>query len=665
MQTDNVLVNPEKVLYADKTAVSMEFVAQGFCEIFGLDYTETLEELNSATKTTKIVSKVETDKIAKLEQWLKDNNIVSGITAEDTIKRYYPYNTLASNLIGFTGTDNTGLMGLEYSLNSILAGTNGKKVTLTDSVNDEIPNQEQTYIAAQNGQNVYLTIDVTIQSITEKYLSQAVIDNKADSGTIIIMQPSTGDILSMASYPTYNLNSPYTITDSSIQSIWDTLTADEKNNIYYQMWNNTAVQKTYEPGSTFKIINASTALEENIVETDHIGDFYCSGYETINNQDIRCWKYYAPHQALSLRTALANSCNPAFIQLGREIGKETLYKYYKAFGLFDKTNPEYFYGEENSVFYNIEDINEIELATMSFGQRFTLTPIQLITAISAIANEGTLMKPRIVKQIVDTDNNSITTVEPTAVREVLSKETCEKMLDMLEYVVTNGTGKYAAVSGYSIGGKSGTTEPLDNDENSVYIASFIGLAPASNPDVVVLVILNNPKGEAGHQGGTIAAPVVSQILSEILPYLGIASTNSASTTTNSSLKTVTLPDVRNLTVEEAKKSLEGLGFTVHLPENYDVSDIVTDQTPKTGVTLYKNSHVFLYTDKSSSKTYTSVPNFKGMTTEAAINSASSKNLNVAINGSGIVISQDIASASNIEEGSIITLTLQNEIESGY
>lgn len=631
-KVDTVSVNPSNVKYSDNNEVNKEILAHAFSNIFELDYTETLEKLNTKTSTFIIASKVENDKITTLQDWIKENKISSGISITEDIKRYYPYNNLASNLIGFTGAENTGLAGLESTLNSILSGTPGKVLTSTDSVNGEIPNGQKSYVAAQNGNDVTLTIDVNIQSIAEKYLSQAVNDNKADGGNVVIMNPTNGDILAMATCPDYNLNTPYTINTSALQEKWDTLSSEEKSTELFKMWNNTAVQSTYEPGSTFKLITASAALEEGIVDADTPGVFYCSGSEPVSGININCWKYYNPHGSQSLKEALANSCNPAFIQLGRKVGASTLYKYYKGFGLFDTTNS-YFYGESNSIFFDENNINEYNLATMSFGQRFTITPIQLITAVSAIANEGVLMKPRIVKEIRNTDTGAITTIEPTTVRQVISKETSETMMEMLEYVVTNGTGQYAKVDGYSVGGKSGTSEPLSGNEDEGYVASFIGVSPTVNTQVVILVTLYHPRGTS-HQGGQVAGPVVKQILSEILPSLGVTSGNVSSSSTKSSYKSSILPEVKNKTIEEAKSALKNSGFKVKIVGDEDESTtLIVDQMPKPGVTLLENSTVYLYTSNNNVRSTTTVPNLKGMTSAQALNSITAANLNVILDGS--------------------------------
>lgn len=543
-----------------------------------------------------------------------------------------------------------------------LLGTPGKILASTDSVNGEIPNSQKSYIAAKNGNDVILTIDVNIQSIAEKYLAQAVTDNKAEGGNVIIMNPQNGDILAMATYPNYNLNEPYVINSQELQEKWDTLSQEEKSNELFKMWNNKAVQSTYEPGSTFKIITSAAGLEEGIVTSDNTSDFYCSGSENISGIEIRCWNYDHPHGAQSLRQALANSCNPAFMQLGRRIGAKTLYKYYKGFGLFNTTNP-YFYGESNSVFFDENNINQFNLATMSFGQRFTITPIQLITAVSSIANEGVLMQPRIVKEFKNTDTGSIQSVDPKAVRQVVSKETADTLMNMLEYVVTDGTGRYAKINGYSIGGKTGTSEPLSGNEDEGYVASFIAVSPIVNTQVVVLVTIYNPQGTS-HQGSQVAGPVVKQILSEVLPYLGIVSENTSSSETTYTENI--LPDVRNQTIAEAKTILKQSGFNIVITgEEDENTTLIIDQVPKPGIKLLEGSTIYLYTSNNNIREVTTVPNFKGMSYGQVVNSSQAARLNVILDGSGTVISQDIASETELEVGSTVTVTLQKETVNGY
>lgn len=478
------------------------------------------------------------------------------------------------------------------------------------------------------------------------------------------MNPSNGDILAMATYPNYNLNEPFTINNSKLKKKWNKLSSEEKSNALFNMWKNTAVQSTYEPGSTFKIITAAAGLEEGLVAPNSNSDFYCSGSENVSGVTMRCWNHQDPHGTQGLKQALANSCNPAFIQLGQKLGATTLYKYYKGFGLFDTTNS-YFYGESNSVFFDENNINEFNLATMSFGQRFTITPIQLITAISAVTNEGVLMQPRIVKEIRNTDTGAIATIEPTPVRQVISKSTSDSLMEMLEYVVTDGTGKYAKISGYSIGGKTGTSEPLSGSEDDGYVASFIAMSPTVNTQVVVLVTIYDPKGDS-HQGSQVAGPVVKQILSEVLPYVGVASDNSSGTASNNTSKNITLPDVRNKSIEEAKSILKNLGFNIKITGNEDeATTLIVDQVPKPGVPLLENSTIYLYTSNNNVRTPTKVPDLKGMSSAQVLNSIKASNLNVIIEGSGTVVSQDISAGKEVEQGTTIRVTMQTEKASGY
>ena len=480
------------------------------------------------------------------------------------------------------------------------------------------------------------------------------------------MNPSTGDVLAMATYPDYNLNEPFTINNSELSEKWNELSSEDRSNALFNMWKNTAVQNTYEPGSTFKIITAAAGLEEGIVTSDNGSDFYCSGYEDVSGVTMRCWDYQDPHLSQSLRDALANSCNPAFIQLGQKIGAKTLYKYYKGFGLFNTTNS-YFYGESNSVFFDENSINEFNLATMSFGQRFTITPIQLITAISSISNEGILMQPRIVKEIKNTDTGAVTTIEPNAVRQVVSKETADTVMDMLESVVTDGTGKYAKISGYSVGGKTGTSEPLSGDEEAGYVASFIAMSPTVNTQVVVLVTIYDPKGNS-HQGSQVAGPVIKQILQEVLPYVGVASNSNQNNTseTNNSIRSSILPDVTNKTIAEARSILKSSGFNINVTGDEDENTtLIVDQMPKAGVTLLENSTIYLYTANNNVRTPTTVPDLKGMNYAQVINSIQASNLNVIIDGSGTVVSQDISAEKEVEQGTAVKVTLQAETVTGY
>lgn len=665
-QVDTITINPTKIVKNtdENTKKYKEEVAKGLSEIFELNYDEILEKVNSESQVETIIKKVGKEKVDLLKQWMSENDIAVGINIDEDTKRYYPYSNIASNVIGFCGNDNQGLSGIESKWDSVLTGTPGKIVSSQGSDQQEIPNAEETYISAENGSDLTLTIDLNVQTIVEKYLKQAVEDNECSrGGNVIAMNPKTGDIIAMASYPDYNLNSPYT-PNSTLAQTYDSLSTEEKSESLYKMWANKSVAETYEPGSTFKVITSSIALEENITSTDVTGDFYCKGYEEFEDANgsttkISCWRAN-PHGVQTLREALCNSCNPAFMQLGKRIGATTLYKYYEAFGLFDSTNSG-LYGEQNSIFQNLDNVGPVELATMSFGQRLNITPIQMITAISCIANDGILMQPRIVNEITNTDTGTTTQIPSKQVRQVISKQTAEEVKSIMESVATIGTGKTVAVAGYSIGGKTGTSEPPVGKEEEGYVASYVAISPVEDTQIVILLTLYDPQGDNGHQGGTIAGPVVSQMLSDILPYLGIPSDENTSSSTNSS-NYLTVPDVRNKTISEAEKILKESGFSTKVYVDGDPNTIlVEDQTPKPGNSLPKNSIIILYGQGSSISTSVTVPDLKGMNASEATNTLKSKNLNINIEGSGVVSSQNYSKDEQVPEGTIINVTLKQTI----
>ena len=651
---DTVSINPNLISDENK-----EKIARAISEIFELDYNSVYEKVDSNSSFKTIIRKVENDKISQLETWMKENKISRGINIDSDSKRYYPYNNLASSLIGFCGTDNQGLYGIEYTWDDVLTGTPGRVTTLKDSQSQEIPDENEVYIPAENGSDIVLTIDYNLQSIAEKYLKQAVTENSCSrGGNVIMMDPSTGDILAMATYPDYNLNTPFEPYTDELAAIWDTLSSEEKSTKLGEVYKNRAVSDGYEPGSTFKILTAAIGLEENITESDVENDFYCSGSLHVGDRTIKCWKTNGAHAHQTLRQALQNSCNPAFMELGARIGTRTLYKYYKAFGLFDKSGAN-FYGEATGNFHKKDAVTSVDLAVMSFGQRITITPLQLISAVSAVVNDGVLMQPRIVKQLVNSDTNVITNLEPVTVRQVISQETSATMRDMLKSVVTDGTGKYAAVEGYTIGGKTGTSEPLEQDQSQGYTASYIAIAPVENTQIVVLVTLYDPQGSS-HEGGQIAAPVISQILSEALPYLGIPSDNTSDSDNNNEINTISLPDIRNKTAAEAKRILQEAGFRTKLYISGDENEvIIKDQTPKGGSLLEKDAIICLYdSDDISARTPVNIPNLKGLSAAEAKNKLREANLNINIEGSGRVISQSPSYDTEIEEGSIIKVILK-------
>lgn len=491
---ETVTINPVNIPEEKK-----EIVARKFAEVFELDYEKILKKVKKKSSIETIAKRVDKDVTDKLRIWMKENNINSGINIDEDTKRYYPYNNLASHIIGFCGSDNQGLDGIEAKYDEILKGTNGKIIKVTDARGGEIGKEGEDYISAIDGNDLILSVDMTIQSIVEKYLKEACIDNACtDGGNIVVMNPKTGDILAMATYPNYNLNSPYEINTEELKSTWDSLSSQDKTKNLQQMWRNKAIADTYEPGSTFKLVTASASLEEGITTTDKQGEFCCTGGIEIAGVRIKCWRYYRPHGSESLREALMNSCNPVFIGLGQKLGVQKYYSYLKKFGFLDKTGVD-LPGEAKGIFLAENKVGPVELATIAFGQRFEVTPLQMVTAVSAIANKGIKLQPRTVKAIVNSSTKEVEEKPVVQEGRVISEETANNVLSMMESVVADGTGKNAQVKGFSVGGKTGTSE--DGVNTNKYVTSFIGVAPISDPNVVVLVTLYNPTGEGGHHVG--------------------------------------------------------------------------------------------------------------------------------------------------------------------
>lgn len=508
---ESISINPTNIPQEIK-----DKVAHALCDIFELDYEKISKKVHKRSSIESIVKKVDKSKADELRNWMDTNGITTGINIDGDSKRYYPYGSLASQVIGFCGSDNQGLDGIEAKYDSQLKGTNGKINRQTNA--SGISLGEENYVAATDGNNLILTIDMTIQSIVEKYLEEACIDNICtDGGSIVAMNPRNGDILAMANYPSYNLNTPYEPYSDELKATWTSLDAASKTAALQGIWRNKTISDTYEPGSVFKTVTASAALQEGLVtDIDQQGQFCCTGAIEVAGTRIKCWRYYRPHGSESLRLALMNSCNPVFIGLGQKIGVTKYYEYLRKFGLFSKTGI-HLPGEANSIFVKEEKAGPVELATISFGQRFEITPLQMITAVSSIANEGIYIKPRIVKSIQNSASGEITDLPIETGEQIISKENAKKVLSMMNSVVSEGTGKNARVDGYQVGGKTGTSE--DGVNTGKYVTSFCGVAETDNPSIVLLITLYNPTGEGGHQGGGVAAPVGGKILGEVLPYL--------------------------------------------------------------------------------------------------------------------------------------------------
>ncbi len=434
---ETVTVNPGNIAKENK-----EKVAKVLSDIFELDYAKILKKVTKRSSIETIARKVEKEKTDQLRIWMEQNGITTGINIDEDTKRYYPYSTIASQIIGFCGSDNQGLDGVEAKYDTELKGTQGAIQRHTDAKGGEIGEEGENYVSAIDGSDLVLTIDLSVQSIVEKYLEEACIDNNCtDGGNVVVMNPQNGDILAMATYPNYNLNQPYEAYTDELKEAWDNMEQTEKTKNLQAVWRNKAIADTYEPGSVFKVITASASIEEGLVtDIDKEGQFSCTGAIEVAGVRIKCWRHYRPHGSESLRIGLMNSCNPVFIGLGQKLGVHTYYSYLNKFRLLKRTGID-LPGEANSIFLAEEKAGPVELATISFGQRFEITPIQLVSAVSVIANGGTSIQPRIVKQVIDSQTGEIQDVPVKTNGEVISKETSEKVLSMMESVVAEGTRK--------------------------------------------------------------------------------------------------------------------------------------------------------------------------------------------------------------------------------
>ena len=433
---------------------------------------------------------------------------LSGVKVDEDYKRYYPYGTLASKVLGFTGADNQGILGLEVKYDEYLQGTNGKILTLTDARGIEIENAGESRLEPVNGYDLCLSLDYNIQMYCEQAAKKVCTKKSADSVSVIVMNPQNGELMAMVNYPEFDLNNPFTLAGDTGEAV----SAEEKQNLLNKMWRNQCISDTYEPGSTFKIITAAAALEEGVVKLDDA--FFCPGYKIVEDRRIRCARTTG-HGAETFETGIMNSCNPVFMELGERLGAENFAGYFKQFGLLSKTNID-LPGEAGTIMHKTENIGPVELATISFGQSFQITPIQLVTTVSSIINGGTRVTPHFGVSVQDADGNTVKTFSYETHENICTAENSETMRYLLEKVVSEGTGKNAKIEGFSIGGKTATSQTLPRSDHK-YISSFLGFAPADNPQVLVLVVINNPQGI--YYGGTIAAPVAKEIFENILPYL--------------------------------------------------------------------------------------------------------------------------------------------------
>lgn len=644
----SVSVNIVTVVPSSIDTEQKETVATKLAEILELKKEDVLAKLSKKSSSEIIATKVNEEKANKVLEYIRDEEI-SGIRVDEDTQRIYPYGTLLSHVLGFVGTDNQGLAGIEAYYEEELSGVPGKIVGSTDGKGRETPFTNEQYIAPTDGKDIVLTIDATIQSILEKYVNKVTVENDCQYATGVVIRPSTGEVLAMATTPAFDPNEPFTPNTDELKQKWDSLTIEEKNVELNQMWRNRVLSDTAEPGSTFKIVTASAALEENVTTIDKAGDFSCTGSMKIGTWTIKCWRSPRSHGSQSLRQGIMNSCNPVFMQVSQRIGIATYCKYLQAFNLDKKTGID-LPGEQAGIIHNPETMTNVDLATTSFGQTITITTLRTAVNYCAIANGGYLIQPYIVKEVKSGSGNYEKATESKVLKQIISKSTADSILSALEDTVSTGTGKGAKVNGYRVAGKTATGEQ-GRGENLKYMAGFAGIAPVSNPELVVIVNAYDPKGEAGHGGGTICAPIVGSIIDESLRYLDISTDY---TLQENDIKEKVVPNVVDLTFAEAKQTLEQQGFLVASDTQIKDDEVIKDQIPKAGASLMDGSSIRVYNNVDNKQTV-SVPDVKKKSSENAISSLKAAGLNVRIMGSGYVLTQDPIAGTNIEKGSIVTL----------
>lgn len=558
-----------------------ERVIQVLSELLGLSEERVRKRVEKNSSIERIKSNVEkkiADKIREID--------LDGVMVDEDYKRFYPYNTLASKVIGFTGSDNQGIIGLEVKYDEFLKGIDGTILTLTTAYGVEIENAAEDRIEPQAGNDLYISLDVNIQKYAEQAALKVMESKNAKNVKLIVMNPQNGEIYAMVNVPEFDLNDPYTLIDEiAAEYEGQTLTSEKKNEILNGMWRNACISDTYEPGSAFKIVTATAALEEGVVKlTD---GFYCPGYKKVEDRIIRCHKA-GGHGSQTFVDGIKNSCNPVFMEIGARVGVEKMYMYWDRLGLFRKTGID-LPGEANSIMHKIDIIGAVELATMSFGQSFQITPLQLLTASSAVINGGTLVVPHLGIQIKSPDGNNIKSLAYDAKPGAVSKETSETMKMLLEAVVSDGTGRRAYLPGFRVGGKTATSEKLPRSSNK-YISSFIGFAPANDPQVIAMILIDEPTGI--YYGGTIAAPVIAELFDNILPYMGIEASYSETEVEKYNIGSFVVPDFIGKTKKEVKDLLKIYEFGELYP--LGEGDVVIEQFPLPGETVEKESDLILY-----------------------------------------------------------------------
>ena len=654
----NVFIDPLNI--KDK---QRDLIVDEFANLFGYDADEKKEFYDKTTHQNHyelVEKKVENNIKEKLSKFVSKNELGGCIGTEQTTKRYYPYGTLASSVIGFTGADYQGLSGIEAYYDEQLTGTNGRIITAKDAKSNNIANDYETSIAATDGDSIVLTINQTIQYYLEKGLRETMNEYQAKGAYGVVMNCNTGAVLAMSSLPDYDCNEPYKLTYSkdkkAIKKLSDKTAKQEAESAAVQnQWRNFTVSDTYVPGSVFKTFVASAALEENVVNLNTT--YNCTGSIQVDKYKMKC-HYHPGHGTQTLTQGLENSCNPFFITIGQKLGVHNYFKYFDAFGFTQKTNID-LPGEASPQYYKEDQYGIVELSSASFGQTNSLTPIQVCTGLCAIANGGKLLQPYLVSSIADANGKTVKKTQTKEIRQVISADTSEKVRKMMKSVVDNGTGKNGYVAGYSVGGKTGTSTKLGESkdgEGDKYIVSFGAIAPSDDPEIAMLIIVDEPNQDLG--GGALCAPIAAQVTQEAMNVLGIEPKYNDSEMKDLSKQT---PNVVGKSLDEAKKTLEenNLNFVVVGDDS-----TVTRQCPSGADTIPNGGTVYLYTDDSEKQTVI-VPNFNGLTVNEAKDLASSSNLNIQIAGnsmsSGTVVAyrQSEETQAKVEKGTVVTVTFKN------
>ncbi len=639
-------------------------IAKGLSEILGVDYDTVYNDTDKNSYYVIVKKKIEKSVADEIRKFITDNKdleITKYIGLDETTKRYYPNDSLASVVLGFVGSDEQGLSGLESYYDNELTGIAGRVVAAKNALGTDMPFTYEKVEEAVKGNSLVLTLDSYIQYTCEKYLEIAIAQNQvAERGAAVVMNVNTGAILAMAVKGDFNPNDPFTLSavdQAKVDAVTDETEKSElKSELLNRQWRNKAISDSYEPGSVFKIVTASIAIEENLVNKNN--SFFCNGHTTVAGQRYGCWKH-GGHGTQNLMQAISNSCNPAFITIGQLAGISTFSKYFKAFGFSEKTGID-LPGESRSTYHKEENMGVVELASSSFGQTFNVTPIQMLSAVSAAVNGGYLVKPHLVSKTVDDNGKVVKTTTTTYKRQVISETTSSTMRELMEFVSQNGA-KNSLVPGYRIGTKTGTSQKVSKiqatGDKYLYIGSCLTVAPIDNPEIAVLVMLDEPKG-TNYYGGVISAPVNSKIMADVLPYLGYEPSY-----TEEEIKklAIDVPDVTNISLTEAKAKITNSKLSYKVVGN---GEKVIRQLPEAGNKVATGGVVILYTDDTASTTVT-VPNFTGLTATEVNTQAANIGLNVEFSGNTAIsglkaYNQSIAPNTSVEVGTIVTVYFRDE-----